>query len=123
MAKTSVPKRPRRPFKPGSKRVNCSIDRQLNGPELVRRLAAGGLELRTSSDGKSVALVKSVGADQLASAFNGIRTTLFQASGVVHSVRWCLDGDTDADESQLASALEAAQRIIDNAASALEGQP
>jgi hypothetical protein len=56
-------------------------------------------------------------------ALNGIRVSLFQASGIVHAVRSALDcsDHVEIDEVQLASALEAAGQLIDDAAGQLEG--
>ena len=72
MTKRSVSRRPSKPastpvtngirtslFTDGRPPVNVWVEGSFNGPELVRRLAAGGLELRTSGDGTAVALVKS----------------------------------------------------------------
>lgn len=105
------------------------VDGNLGAVDFVTRLHRGGLTLSNADDRSYAVIVLSEGeeplpVDQPHLPERGIRTTLFQASGIVHAVKAALDcsDHIETDEVQLASALEAVGRLIDEAASQLEGQ-
>jgi hypothetical protein len=120
MTKISIPE--------GELPLISHIDGNMAGVEFIRRLHAGGLELRNADDNTYAVIVRgepaSTSAEGTASAeIQSIRVQLFESSGIVHAVKTALDcsDHIEIDEVQLASALEVARRMIDAAASRLEG--
>jgi hypothetical protein len=99
--------------------ITIRVDGNLQAVDFIRRLHRGGMDLRNAEDGSYAVIVLAERAPQPVS---GVRRHLFQASGIVHAVRSALDcsDHIEIDEVQLASALEAAGKIVDNAADALE---
>jgi hypothetical protein len=117
MADSSVTNGPESPEHP----LNISVDGDLGAVEFVRRLHRGGLALQLNANDGSTVITRSEREPQPVS---GVRTQLFQVTGILHAVRCVLDSDapSDLDESLLAYALEAAGKIIDDVAGQLEGQ-
>lgn len=119
MASDSVSKGPETPETP----ITISVDGDLGAVEFVRRLHRAGLELVNADDGSYAVLRLAASQEPEERRTQSIRLALFQASGIVHAVRISLDckDHIQIDEAQLASALEAAGEMIDNAAGQLEG--
>lgn len=103
--------------------ITFHVDGNLGAVDLVQRLALGGLQLSNSEDGSHAVLRLAEGEEPMPTdkpelPVSGVRRQLFEAEGIVYAVRRALD---EQDESQLACALDAAVRILDNIASELEG--
>lgn len=103
--------------------VVLHVDGSVNPVDLIRRLHAAGLELRSGEPGDTAVIGISEPQEPEARTTEPLRLRLrlWQAAGIAHAVRHALCSDSEAEHIQLQAALEAAERITDDVASELEG--